>query len=338
MYIKRYTVASLILIGLVGGYVYSYITQGTTAIELFGISLPPFPIAVWVIVPLVIFYIASVFHMSFYSMLSGFKLRKYDKDYEKIIDAIADAYLAKDERSHVYKTPRYKLLGTLIDNTTLFPMDSLDLGTENEKLDTVLKLIKDIRSGEVVELKKYQLKPQNALVIQNERNRYKKGDITAEYIMNHADAYDESLLKEVYSDLVKTAPLSLIEQHKSFLTKELLFDILVRINADENILEISNEALINLFNSLKLSTKDLIEISSALSTAMIPEQRMKLFETLSEKREDAIEAYIFTLFDLEMIAPANELLENTPDDEYLNFKAYSALKECGKNFNINLFI
>ncbi len=117
-----------------------------------------------------------------------------------------------------------------------------------------------------------------------------------------------------------------------------MFVIFARINADENTLEISNEALISLFNVLDLDAKDLIKVSSTLSTTMIPEQRMKLFETLSEKREDAVEAYMFTLFDLEMLAPANELLENTQDDEYLNFKAYSALKECGKNFNINLFI
>jgi len=338
MYIKRYTIASLILIALVGWYVFAYVSQDTTAVEVFGIVLPALPVAVWVIVPLVILYIASVFHMSFYSMLSGFKLRKYDKDYEKVIDAIADAYMAKDERNHIYKTPRYQLLGSIIDNTTLFPSASLNAGTQNEKLDAVLKVIEDIKNGEVVELKKYSLKPENALVIQNDRNRYKKGDITAENILSHVENHDDSLVNEAYADLVKTASLSTIEKHKSFLTKESLFDILARINANENTLEISNEALIDLFNILDLDTKDLIKVSSALSSTMIPEQRMKLFETLTEKREDAIEAYMFTLFDLEMIASANELLENTQDDEYLNFKAYSALKECGKNFNINLFI
>ena len=338
MYIKRYTIASLILIALVGWYVFAYVSQDTTAVEVFGIVLPALPVAVWVIVPLVILYIASVFHMSFYSMLSGFKLRKYDKDYEKVIDAIADAYMAKDERNHIYKTPRYQLLGSIIDNTTLFPSASLNAGTQNEKLDAVLKVIEDIKNGEVVELKKYSLKPENALVIQNDRNRYKKGDITAENILSHVENHDDSLVNEAYADLVKTASLSTVEKHKSFLTKESLFDILARINANENTLEISNEALIDLFNILDLDTKDLIKVSSALSSTMIPEQRMKLFETLTEKREDAIEAYMFTLFDLEMIASANELLENTQDDEYLNFKAYSALKECGKNFNINLFI
>lgn len=338
MYIKRYTIASLILIALVGWYVYSYISQEIMTLSILGTTLPAMPTALWVVVPVLILYIASVFHMSFYSMLSSFKLRKYDKDYEKIIEALAEAFLAKENREHSYKTPRYKLLGFVIDNSTLFPSSLLKSGVEDEKLQNILTLIQNIQSGEVVDLKKYSLKPQNQLVIQNDKNRYKKGNITAENILSHIANYDESLVREAYLDIVETAPLALIEQHKQFLTKDGLFIVLARINASKKPLEISNEALISLINALELDTKDLIEISKALATSMIPEQRIKLFEILSEKREDAFEAYLFTLFDLEMIAPANELLQNTQDHEYQNFKAYSALKECGKNFNINLFI
>jgi hypothetical protein len=337
MYIKRYTIASLILIALVGWYVFAYVTQETTAIEVFGVTLPSLPVAAWVILPLVILYIASVIHMSFYSMLSGFKLRKYEKDYDKLIDAIADAYLSKDGRSNTYKTPKYQLLGSIVDNTTLFPNYALGEDTKNEKIDAVLRIIQDIKNGEVVDLKKYSLKPENALVTQNERNRYKKGDITAEYILGRSSNYDISLVKEVYNDFVKTASINAIEQYKSFLSKESLFVILFRVNADENTLTVSNEVLISFFDILTLDTKDLIQASSALAT-MLPDQRIKLFETISEVREDAVEAYMFTLFDLEMVSSANELLENTQDDEYVNFKAYCALKESGKNFNINLFI
>jgi len=39
-----------------------------------------------------------------------------------------------------------------------------------------------------------------------------------------------------------------------------------------------------------------------------------------------------------LLAPADEILENSQDDEYVNFKAYRALKACNKNFNINLFV
>ena len=81
-----------------------------------------------------------------------------------------------------------------------------------------------------------------------------------------------------------------------------------------------------------------MKISQALSKGMIPELRIKLFETLSAEDDTIMEAYLFTLFDLEMIAPANEILDNSQSDEYLYFKAYTSLRECGKHFDINLFI
>lgn len=338
MYIKRYTFAAFILIVLVGWYTYSFITQERLSIDIFGIVLPSLSIAVWVIVPLVVLYIASVSHMAFYSMLSGFTHRKYDKDYEKLIDAIVNAYLGKEDRHHSFKTSRYDLLGLITDNTTLFPHDTLKADTSNEKINTVIKLIQDIKNGEVVELKKYSLASTNALVIQNNRNRYTSGVISAEDILSSSDKYDTKLCKDAYIDFVKTAPVYAIENYKNSLTKEALYAILARVNADEDSLEISNETLILLFNFLELNVKDYIKVSSSLATQMLPEQRIKLFETISEENEDAMDAYLFTLFDLEMLEPADEILEISQPDEYLNFKSYRALKECNKNFNINLFV
>ena len=338
MYIKRYTIASLLLMLLVGWYVYAYVTQGSIGIELFGIVLPSLSIAMWVVVPLIVLYVASVLHMSFYSMLGGFKVRKYDKDYEKIIDAIVDAYLGKAERNHFFKTPRYQLLGELLNKTTLFLKGEVAPNTDNAKINDVIKAVDSIKNGEVADLKSYNLKSVNPLVVQNERNRYKKGDVSSEDILAHSNKYAKELCEEVYTDFVKTKSVSSIEKYKEFLTKESLLVILARINADENNIEISNEALMVLFSTLDLVLRDYIEISIALSHGMIPEQRMKLFEILSTDKEEAMDAYLYTLYDLEMLAPANDILDISQADEYQNFKAYRALKECNKHFSIELFI
>ena len=338
MYIKRYTIASLILMALVGWYIYAYVTQGSISIELFGIVLPSLSIAMWVIVPLFVLYVASVLHMSFYSMLGSLKLRKYEKDYDKIIDAVVDAYIGKAERNHTFKTPRYQLLGGLLDNTTLFLKGDVNPNTDNEKINNVIKAVESIKNGEVVDLKHYNLKHVNPLVVQNERNRYKKGDGNSEDILSHSSKYAKELCEEVYGDFVKTASVGSIEKYKEFLTKESLLEILARINADENNIETSNEALIVLINSLDLVMKDYIDISMALSHGMIPEQRMKLFEILSNDKEEAMDAYLYTLYDLEMLAPAYDILDISQPDEYQNFKAYRALKECNKHFSIELFI
>ncbi len=338
MQLKKYTIASFLFIGIVGWYIYAYVSQSSIAIDLFGLPLPSLSVAVWAIVPLVIYYIATLIHISFYSFVGSFRLRKDGKDYEKLIDSIVDAYLGKANRSYDFKTPKYKLLGTLIENSTLFPAKNMSSDIDNEKIKTVLKLIEDIKNGEVVELKKYSLPSTNALVIQNEKNRYKKGAISAEDILSRADKYDSSLCGEAYVDLCKTASLSVIEKNKTFLTKDALFEILARINADENALAISNETLISLLSGLELLEADYVRIATILSVGMLPEQRINLFNTLSDSHEEAVSAYLFTLFDLEMLEPEDKILQNSQPLEYLNFKSYRALKECNKNFNINLFV
>ena len=337
MHIKRYTIASLLLIALVGWYVSTFVSSESISINIFGIVLPSLSVALWVTIPLIILYLASLAHISFYSMMGSFKLRKYEKDYEKIIDSIVDAYLGKENRHHMFKTPRYKLLGSLIDNTKLFPNNIDSSSIEDEKIKSTLKLIEDIKNGEIVELKKLSLPVDNVLVVQNNRNKYRNGELNAEDILSHPDNYDSAILNDVYIDFVKTSPVYAIENYKQFMSKEALFEILARVNADENTIEISNDSLIALFETLELGTKEYVEASSILSFTMIPEQRIRLFETISDDKEEAMDAYLFTLFDLEMIAPADAILEISQSDEFLNFKAYRALKECHKNFNIKLF-
>lgn len=338
MYLKRYTIAAFILILSIGLYVNFYVTQDSIGIDFFGIPLPSLSVATWVSISLFLLYLASLFHMSFYTLLGNFKLRKYEKDYEKMIDSITDAYLGKVERNHRFKTPRYQLLGSLLDNTTMFPHASAMLQTDNEKINSVLKLIESVKNGEVVDLKKLALSPENPIVHQNDRNRYIKEEISAEDILSAQQSYNKDLCEEAYLDFVKTSPLYAIEKYKSFLTKESLFIVLSRINSDNNRLEVPNDSLILMFNSLELQSKDFIEASSLVSHEMIPEQRMKLFESLSDEDEMVMDAYLYTLFDLEMIEAADVILHISQPNEFLNFKAYRALKECDKHFSINLFI
>ena len=339
MYIKRYTIAALILMGLLGAYVFSYVTQERITLDFFGIQLPALSIAVWVVVPLGILYFASVLHMSFYSLLGSIKLRKYEKDFDKIVDAIVEAYLGKKSRSHTFKTERYTLLGVLLENTMLFPIGNATEVTGNEKIDGVLKIIENVKSGEIVDLKPFNLRNENELVLQNKRNKYKKGELTAETILANETKYADVLREEAFVDYVKTTAYSNIEKYKTLLTKESLYSIIARVNADEYTLDMNTEELLVLVKALEFSKKEFINLSRVVAKGgMIPEQRIRLFEMLSDENEDAIDAYLYTLFDLEMLNPVDEILDNAHESEYQNFKAYRALKECNKNFSIELFV
>ncbi len=339
MYIKRYTVASFLLMIVVGWYVYAYVTQESYSLSLFGVNLPPVSIALLVVLPLFLLYLASVAHMAFYSMLGGFKLKKYEKDFSKLIDAFCDAFLSKEEREHEFKTDRYRLLGKVVDNSKILPHTEALLDIENEKIRNIINLIHRVKNGEIVNLKKLNLPGTNPLVMQNNMNRYKAGELGPEEILINAKNYTKEFLQKVFSDFVESAEgEKIMAYYKEFLTKEALWKILKRVAQNEQEVGLDVEQIIELITAVELSKDEYIEISKILAKGMMPENRLRIFELLSEKDDKATEAYLYTAFDLEMIELADEILEASPPEEYKNFRAYKALKECNKNFNIDIFI
>jgi len=337
MHIKRYTIAALVLMGLVGWGVYSFISQDITSFDVFGIHLPPMPVALWVVFPMFILFLCTLLHMMFYSLVGSFKLRAYRKDYEKLIGSISDAFLGKVNNDPDYKTERYKLLGTVLGGSKIIPSEKLFV-SGNDKIDKTLETLREVENGNVVDLSKYHLLPTNPLVVQNQFNRYKKGDVTAESILSDSKRYTEEHQRVAYNDLIATAKLETLDKYKAFMDKDALCCIVARINAEKNALDISNDQLIELMNEVELKEEDYIEISAILANNMIPDQRLKLFEKLSEKETIALSAYIYTLYDVEMIELANEMLDNSQAEDFLKFKAYRALKEANKHFDIKLFV
>ena len=322
---------------VVGWYVYAFITQDITAIDFFGTELPAMPIALWVVVPLFFLYLASLLHISYYALLGSFKKRKYQKDHEQLVEAVRNAFLGKTNRYTQYKTDAYAVVGRVIDKSTLTPTEALD-ESGNEKIDAALALLREVANGNIVELKKLQLDKENPLVVQNNLNRLERGKVTPEDILGKSERYATSVNEAAYVKLVETVPLYAIEKYKTFMSREALLVIASRVNADEHTLEIANEALTALIGEVTLSDDDYLHLSAALAANMVPDQRIKLFEGLATADEAATKAYLYTLFDLEMLAPAAEILDNSQPDEFVNFKAYRALKECNKHYSLELFV
>ena len=337
MYLKRYTIGSVVFMLFVGWYISQFLGYAQTeSISLFGVPLPSLPIAILVLLPVVVFFIMSITHMMYYSLKGYFKLRNYEKDYEKLVEAIINTLLLK-KQSHTYKTERYSLLGKLVEHVAIDP-GSDPIKTDDEKINAALDIVHNVNGGKPVDLKKYNLSNDNPLVLQNQKNRMMNEDLSAEAILGKSDKYSEDILEKAFANYASTAPMYAIEKHQEYITKDALYIVLARVNSEENTLEITNEALLSLINRLVLTKSDYLSISKELSIHMVPEQRMKLFETLSEQDEEAQDAFLYTLFDLEMIEQAKEFLETVGKEDMLKFRAYLALKEAGQHFSINLFI
>ncbi len=337
MQLKKYTLASLVLILMVGIYTFTVVSQDGAALDLWFYKLPYLPSAILVALAMLVLFVASLLHMIYYSFKRNLEDKKLKKDQNTLVDALVDRYLAKDGGVFNYKTSEYKMFGSLVESSKLFLMQDVDV-SQNKKLSDLMKNLSAIKNGEVVELKQYKLPITNEFMIQNEKNRYKKGELSAEAILNSSSKYDKTLVLEAFKDFVKKAPLKSIEKHKEFMSKEALFSILARVNAPEDTLIIDNNVLIELFKSVDISKDGYIEATKTLSKHMLPDQRMKLFEQLSSERDFIMDAYFYTLFDLEMNTLARELLNNTQENEYVKFKIYSDLRANDLRYSIENLI
>ncbi len=336
MQLKRYTLASFILMILVAAAAYS-VNSDSVSFDLLGMHFPNLPIAFWVVVPLIIMYIASLLHMGVYALVGNFKLRRLGKDHEKMIDSLRDSLLGTGERNYVYKSDAYKLMGKLIDNSLILPYETLrSIG--NEKIDEALELMRDVKEKKKVDIKKFHLPAMASIVIQNNLNRLERGEIDADAVLSRPDSYGDVVCAKAFESYVKTASAGSILKFKRFFSKASLLDFVQRINAAENGIEISNDELVTLFNTLKLQGMDWLDLSEAMAKNMVPEQRIRLFEMLSENNDDAMEGYLYTLYDLQMNDAANEILNNTSHDEYQIFKAYRDLKKANKHYDIAIFL
>ncbi|NOQ31337.1 MAG: hypothetical protein GQ570_09460 [Helicobacteraceae bacterium] len=336
MYFKRYSIAILLFILIVSFYIAYNTANPIVSVGIYGFSGPHMPLAYYSAGVMLVMYIATIFHFSFYNFLKNRDIAKYKKDFDKFARSFGDALLAKENRSNTYKTEPYKAVGSIVDNATISLSD--DFQSNSEELNEILSVINRIHNGEIVELKKYNLSQDSELVQLNNINSYKNGSLDVEEILNKQDKYTKELIELAFMGYIVDAPLYAIEKYKELMSKKSLLKILTRINSDENRLEIPNETIVSFFSLLELNEEEFLQNSAALSKSMIPDQRVKLFEMLSESNEIATAAYLYTLFDLEMIDKADEILESSSENDFVHFRAYRTLRENTNKFSIDIFL
>jgi len=337
MYIKRYSIAALLLIFAIGWFVYGFVSKESLHISVLGIMLPALPAAVWVALAMLLLYAATVFHMFFYSVVGTIRLRKYEKDYAYLLEAFADAYLQKENRQHTFKTQRYALMGKLIDHSRIVPDKMLE-EVDHPKHSAVVEAIRKIENGESTDLKRFNLPPSNVLVRNNQINLLSEGKLEAETVLTKPERYDAGLQAMAFEQLSVYAPLHVLEKYRAFMTFQALLSIVRRINAEENTLSVPTTTVVDFFSKIEgLNSLDYLYIAMNMGEHMLPEQRIAVFEMLSDKDEKALDGYLFTLFDLEMVEKAKEMLHMTAENEYVLFKAYGDLKSCNRHYDVKRF-
>ena len=338
MSLKFYTLLTLLFIVLLGNYVFFFITSESMPLNIFDIQLASYPIAIWVTLPFFLFYIINILLMSVNNVQNYFKLRNYERDFEKLKDAFYNGYLRK-EKKYEFKTKRYQLLGEMLQNSIITPKKGTII-EDFPKVQTVLNAIEEIQAGKVPDMKRFSLSKDNELMIEHAKNMLHSDSSSAEKMLNSAESFDDATIKEAFATFAATSSLNDILKYKKFVSIRSLLHIIERVDSEEHPLVLSLEDTLDLCRHVTqdINPYGFIEIAIAVRNALIPEERIKLFETLLEEKYEVNEAMLYTFLDLEMLDNARELLENFDENDFLKYRAFLALKDINYSCNIDLLV
>ncbi len=333
MGIKKYLLSSIVLIALCGLYVFTF-QDGNYSIEFFGV-LVSLKIAIWVILPMVILALFSTAHLVFYYFKITMQNRALAKDYETFLKMSKRALLGKEIESN-YKTKWF-----LDAHDMLIALKDAKKGHEvlkNEVLKKVCKDISDIENGECVNLRSYKLEQTNPLVIQNRLNELDKNPKIAGEILKNCDTLDDELCKKAFDVIINTASYTEIKRYTFPLTPKDVAVILKRNINKEDDLYINEADIDALINDVDMDQNDYMQIAKILKQEINPSTLVAMFEKIYHKENIAGKAYLYILFELQMIDKAREILQASDENEYEDFKAYLFLRDNEQNPDIKLLI
>lgn len=325
MRVGLYIFASLALIAIVGGFAHM-INSNYFAIEVMGINFN-FPIAIWIVLPMLLLFIFTLLHMFFYSLKNYFLLKRWDKDMMTMEDALYWSLL-NEPKEQKYAIDKVAASASLLSKAYIDISDNVEGLTP--RLSRVVHMIQKIKNGEYVDLKEHKMSkvfnPGNPILIQNRLNCLEADEKFVEDVMKSSSQYSEVVQAEALeifarkADFVKARKYDKVFDVKNFLV------MLSRVEHQDN-LGLTAETITDFVNALELQCHDFIEIALVTKKYFKPEENLMLFRNYQKENDKAQNAYLYLLFEYELLEQVSAYLEEHGEDEFVKFRALYTLKK-----------
>ncbi len=333
MRIGLYTFASLAFIGLIAAFTYT-INPGNFVYEVAGINLN-FPVALWIAIPMLLLLLMTILHMMYHGTKSYFVRRKWIRDANELQDALYWSLL-KEPKKHHFSMPDIKSGAALLSVSSL---DILDV-TEglSDKLGKTINWVKKIQNGEYVDLREKKvakfLSPKNPLVIQNSLNRLAKSSEFAESVLLSKNEYTEEVVLKALDVLVEKESLFKMRKFANLLNGAYLEKLLDRADAGEDIgLTLDNIEFLS--QNMILSCAEYMRLARSTIKQLTPDENLMLFRKLAKEKESAENAYLYLLFQYEMLDEVKAYLEESGENEFKPYRALYILKKGKYNYRVS---
>jgi len=334
MRLGLYILASIILMAIIGSIVYSIIPTNYSY-SYFGFPVD-LPIAVWVTIPMFLLMLASIAHMMFYNTKTFFKFKKWEKATDTLDDALYWSLL-NEPKAHKYNVPQLKKTASLLSVSTVKVDGAVD--DLSEKLRSALGIISEIDRGEYVDLKSKKLdkvlSPKNPLVLKNLINRVDKNENFAEEVLQSIELYDKSIFDAALNKFALTQNFVKARKYAKVFDKKNFFVLLERINREDDLgftRSILDEFIVALEPTLQCS--DYLKAATITMKQLSPDENLMLWKDYQNKYSKSEIAYLYLLFDYEMIDKAGEYLEEHDEEDFKRFRALYDLKKEHKKYKI----
>ena len=333
MRIGLYFFSSLILMGMIGAYVHT-LNLGNHVQKILGIDVN-LPVAAWFILPMAILLFFTLLHMTYYSMKNFFTKKKWKKDAETLNDAMYWSLL-KEPKEHKYLTKEIRSSAKLLGKSTVNVTGSVE--GISEKFSDVLALIKDIERGEYIDLKERglakKLSKSNPIYIQNNLNRLDEDPKFIEEVLQSNESYNDETIHKALNLFASQETFFKAKKYIKLFDIDNFFVMLERAVGGEDIG--MNEEMIKFFVSeLPFSCVEYMHLARVTVKKFSPDTNLAMFKEFSKDDEHASQAYLYLLFEYEMLDAIQDYLDEHDENEFIRFRALYTLKRANSKYNVN---
>lgn len=328
---KKYIVFSVLFIGVIYGYTFS-LELGDYKVTILDISLL-LPIALWIILPLVVLFIATVGHILFYGLINAFKQRAVNKDKETMITLIKSSLLEKNPPKR-FKTKAFRELSAVLTQFKLNVKDST-FSSSDAELNNLIANIQDIKAGKHVVDKSLKLNEMSELANQNLINKVNEQPDFAVDVLKKVENFAPNIVRQSFINVIDKKTMTTIKKlYKNVKLDKELARMLFEKDAANNEFGFNAEEISKIVKDLNYTTEDYLALARNYESILKPDQIIALFEKLSEEIDASTPAYLHVLFEYEMIDKVREIVDATPEGEFTSFKALLDLKDAGKHYDL----
>ncbi len=336
MGIKRYLILGLLYIAGISGVVVS-LGLGSYKLVMFG-YFQEFPIVAWIVLPVVLLFLATVAHLMFYWVKAVISSKAIKNDEAKLIQLIK--HKLSGSTQDVKPTNGHMSNIAAILSKLHISNDKDNADTPSQTINSLIVASNNIQNSKYENLKEFSLNAEAVLIEQNDRNKITQDENYATTIIKKPTNYSDKQVKIAFMKLLNDNKIGQIKLSLKDITldTDMLFALLETNSKESKELIFENSQIVQMLVDMKLSVKEYKQIARIYLNKMAPEQLTAIFEKFFTTDENSTEAYLLVLFELGMIDDVREILANSKKDEYKKFKALVQLKEAGHYYTYdNLF-